>query len=595
MKKYRKIGTTVMLMSIIIATVITLALGILIKVSLNKVANRSLKTMEERMRADYDEMIKGQVQAVITMIEPIKEMVASGQLTEDKGKELAASLIRKARYLESGYFWVDTTEGKNVVLLGSAAEGTDRTDLVDVNGFKIVEKFLELGNGGSGSGYLEYYYPKEGETIPSPKRAYVQAYKPFGWIIGTGNYIDEFDKIIASETVEKNNYLNKVTVIIIVEALIALGLCVAASLIYGNMLSRKMALLSSLADSMSEYDFRDDDGNTDKKPGNSELDGMIETFKGVRKNLRMMALATIEDSNSVSDISDNLFEIVKSNAETASKAAGALDNVSDRVTEQAESTSSAAVANKNARALVENTLRILEKLETSVQVIDDRKNEGMALLKELKQAGRNSSEAFDIMKVMTGETSESAEKISAASQMIQSISDQTNLLALNAAIEAARAGEQGKGFAVVAEEIRKLAEQSAEFTKDIRAVIDVLMRKSEDSVAMMEKVSSAVDRQSDIRRAASGKFEEIATEVVSSRTVVEELKTSAARIEIESKSIMDMIESLSAISEENAASMEEVNAMVTEEAAQMGEISEMGSELNGIAGRLKSEMSNFKI
>ena len=147
----------------------------------------------------------------------------------------------------------------------------------------------------------------------------------------------------------------------------------------------------------------------------------------------------------------------------------------------------------------------------------------------------------------------------------------------------------------MAEEIRKLAEQSAEFTKDIRAVIDVLMRKSEDSVAMMEKVSSAVDRQSDIRRAASGKFEEIATEVVSSRTVVEELKTSAARIEIESKSIMDMIESLSAISEENAASMEEVNAMVTEEAAQMGEISEMGSELNGIAGRLKSEMSNFKI
>ena len=59
MKKYRKIGTTVMLMSIVIATVITLALGILIKVSLNKVANRSLKTMEERMRADYDEMIKG--------------------------------------------------------------------------------------------------------------------------------------------------------------------------------------------------------------------------------------------------------------------------------------------------------------------------------------------------------------------------------------------------------------------------------------------------------------------------------------------------------------------------------------------------------
>ena len=92
--------------------------------------------MEDRMREDYDEMIKGQVQSIVSLLDPINKQIEEGKLTEKDGKELAASIIRSAKYLESGYFWADTTEGTNVVLLGSAVEGTDRRGLTDHNGFK---------------------------------------------------------------------------------------------------------------------------------------------------------------------------------------------------------------------------------------------------------------------------------------------------------------------------------------------------------------------------------------------------------------------------------------------------------------------------
>ena len=199
------------------------------------------------------------------------------------------------------------------------------------------------------------------------------------------------------------------------------------------------------------------------------------------------------------------------------------------------------------------------------------------------------------MKVMTGETSDSVAKISQASEMIQSISDQTNLLALNAAIEAARAGESGKGFAVVAEEIRKLAEQSASFTKDIREVIEGLRQKSEDSVAMMEKVNSEIEKQTIIRAETDSKFAEIAKEVEIGRTVTNELKDSAAVLEKENRHLIEMVESLSSISEENAASTEEVNAAIDEEAEAMNNIATAQEELADIADMLRAEVAKFKI
>lgn len=595
MMKYRKIGTAVLFMCLSIAILLTAFFGIFSVTSIYKISNKELAVMEERMHKDYDEMIKGQVQTIVTMIEPINKQIQEGKLTEEKGKELAASVIREARYGESGYFWVDNTEGVNVVLLGSDIEGTNRTGIADHNGFKIVQRFLELGNG-EGSGFLDYYYPKANEAEASPKRAYVQIYKPFNWIIGTGNYVDEFDKIVALEREETNKIIGGIVGLIFISASVLLLASVVISFIFRKIISAKVDKTLGLAKKMAEFDLT---GSEYELPAarrkQDELDGLLKMVCTVRGNLEEMIRVISDNAAKVADISGDISQIVSRTNKIAEDAAESMENISKGSGELAEHTLSAASATGNTGNIIGDMMEVLNRLDESIRVINDRKNEGMKLLAELNKAGKNSSEAFGIMKVMTEETSESAAKISQASEMIQSISDQTNLLALNAAIEAARAGEAGKGFAVVADEIRKLAEQSASFTEDIREVIEVLKQKSEESVAMMEKVSTEIGKQTEIRAETGNKFTEISEQVEESRMVEEELKRSALILEKENKNLIEMVESLSAISEENAASTEEVNATIDEEARNMNTIAEAEEELKLIADRLKEEVARFKI
>ena len=595
MVKYRKIGTTVLFMCLSISIVLIGFFGVLSVTNIYGISNKQIVSMEDRMREDYDEMIKGQVQSIVSLLDPISKQIEEGKLTEKDGKELAASLIRSAKYLESGYFWADTTEGINVVLLGSAVEGTDRRGLVDHNGFKIVEKFLEIGNG-EGSGFLDYYFPKANETEPSQKRAYVQIYKPFNWIIGTGNYVDEFEKVVAAEKEATSKTIGGVVGIILVSSAILLFITAVLSFVFRNIISKKVDKTLALAKKISEFDLTGSECELPSFRGKpSELDGLLKMVCTVRGNLEEMIRNISNNAGKVADVAAGMAITVNDTNKMTKEVAIVMSHISQGSVEQAENTAEAAEATGKIGEIIRGIAKILVKLDESINAINDRKNEGMKLLAELNAAGKNSSEAFGAMKVMTGETSDSVAKISQASEMIQSISDQTNLLALNAAIEAARAGESGKGFAVVAEEIRKLAEQSASFTKDIREVIEGLRQKSEDSVAMMEKVNSEIEKQTIIRAETDSKFTEIAKEVEIGHAVTNELKDSAAVLENENRHLIEMVESLSSISEENAASTEEVNATIDEEAHAMNNIATAQEELAGIADMLRAEVAKFKI
>jgi exported protein of unknown function len=595
MVKYRKIGTTVLFMCLSISIVLIAFFGVLSVTNIYSISDKQIVSMEDRMREDYDEMIKGQVQTIVSLLDPINKQIEEGKLSEKDGKELAASIIRGAKYLENGYFWADTTEGINVVLLGSAVEGTDRRGLTDHNGFKIVEKFLEIGNG-EGSGFLDYYFPKANETEPSQKRAYVQIYKPFNWIIGTGNYVDEFEKVVAAEKESTSKTVGTVVGIILVSSAVLLFITVILSFIFRNVISKKVDKTLNLAKKISEFDLTGSECELPSLKGRpNELDGLLKMVCTVRGNLEEMIRNISGNAGKVADVAANMAATVNDTNKMTKEVATVMSHISQGSTEQAENTAEAAEATGKTGDTINAIVEILGKLDESISSINDRKDEGLKLLAELNAAGKNSSEAFGAMKVMTGETSDSVAKISQASEMIQSISDQTNLLALNAAIEAARAGESGKGFAVVAEEIRKLAEQSASFTKDIREVIEGLRQKSEDSVAMMEKVNTEIEKQTIIRAETDSKFAEIAKEVEIGRTVTNELKDSAAVLENENRHLIEMVESLSSISEENAASTEEVNAAIDEEAEAMNNIATAQEELADIADMLRAEVAKFKI
>lgn len=125
--------------------------------------------VEQTIRNNYDTSIKNQIENVITLLDGVYKKYESGEITLEEARELGADLVRNLRYDGDGYFWVDTTEGLNVVLLGSSTEGTNRYNFRDANGSLVVKDFIELALK-SGGGYLDYWFPKANQTQPLMKR-----------------------------------------------------------------------------------------------------------------------------------------------------------------------------------------------------------------------------------------------------------------------------------------------------------------------------------------------------------------------------------------------------------------------------------------
>nr|WP_162007820.1 methyl-accepting chemotaxis protein [Heliorestis convoluta] len=179
------------------------------------------------------------------------------------------------------------------------------------------------------------------------------------------------------------------------------------------------------------------------------------------------------------------------------------------------------------------------------------------------------------------------QKISDASQMIRSIAEQTNLLALNAAIEAARAGEAGRGFTVVAEEIRKLADQSNLFSREIEKVLDELITESQKAVQVMEAASHLVEEQSEHISMTEKKFAGMAGAITKIREMSGTIEKSALEMEQQKGHIIEVLENLTAIAEENSAAIQEASASIEEQKTSTREIAQASENLVKMAEDMK--------
>ncbi|MDL1982392.1 MAG: cache domain-containing protein [Deltaproteobacteria bacterium] len=134
-----------------------------------------------------DLLIKSEFETAVSMLQAIYTKHQQGEMTLEQAKMLGADLLRELRYGTEGYFWADTAEGVNVVLYGRKdVEGRNRVEDKDQNGTFYIKEFLAKSK--AGGGYVEYWFPKKGQTTPQPKRSYVFLFKPFGWVVGSGYY-----------------------------------------------------------------------------------------------------------------------------------------------------------------------------------------------------------------------------------------------------------------------------------------------------------------------------------------------------------------------------------------------------------------------
>ena len=326
-----------------------------------------------------------------------------------------------------------------------------------------------------------------------------------------------------------------------------------------------------------------------------EFGEMAHAIENMRQSIKEMVVNIAEHSQQVASSSEELSATSQQSNTAAEEVGRTIEEIANGASNQASSTQQGVVNITEMGNLIEKDLEYVKHLNEATVQVRQLKDEGMTTMEELVKHANTNREASEEISEIILNTNASAEKIEEASGMIRSIAEQTNLLALNAAIEAARAGEQGRGFAVVAEEIRKLAEQSNEFTEEIASIIGDLIDKTGSAVKTMEVMDQTVESQSTSLEATTHKFDGIAGAIESMREVIESINHSANEMGEKKNEIIEVMESLSAISEENAAGTEEASASVEEQIASVAEISNASEELARLAEEMQLSISNFKI
>lgn len=561
--------------------------------SLRNVTENSLITLEKTIRDDFDNFSKSQVVNVISMLDKIYQQYENGEFSAEEAKKLSTDLIRDMRYQDGGYFWADDLEGNNIVLLGNEAEGTNRYNARDAN--RVYYMHSLISNGKAGGGYSDYHFPREGETEASPKRAYSQIFEPYGWIIGTGNYTDDIDEVVAEQKLAMEQQFNEMKrrIYIVMFSCLALAFLIMSLTIAGVAIGFRDTIngLKELAKGNFTHKFpqkyakrKDDFGILIQETNNMETsvanlvdhvkentDGIYELVGNITSNITVLtdkiesiSATTQELAASMEETSASSEEMAAS-AEMANKAAGTMSEQS--------------ISGK------EEAIEIGKRAEKTKTAVIDAQKRAEALLTEMNV---KLSGALEQVKVIN--------QIGELAEAIMGITSQTNLLALNASIEAARAGEAGRGFAVVADEIGQLADQSKNTVSKIQQIISqvtvAVQNLSTNAAELLQFVSKDVHDDYTHFLQVGNQYSKDGEEIES---MVGSINTNAVSLSNMLENITEAVKNVATAAQEGAQVTNDIADRNTEIRENAGSVMDMVAQTNTLIGILKQEVAKFQV
>lgn len=328
---------------------------------------------------------------------------------------------------------------------------------------------------------------------------------------------------------------------------------------------------------------------------NDEIGSLSKSADKLQEGLSDIVGQIYDSSDSVSNSSRNISQLASLCNEQIESVASAVNDMAQTATTQAGDITQLSNNMNDIQGLIDENGQASQNLADASGEIDNVTSEGMKEVERLMEVTKESLESFNqIFSLLTGIT-DSATKIGEASSLITDIASQTNLLSLNASIEAARAGEAGRGFAVVAEQIRQLAEQSAESASTINEMLDALKKASDLADRQSKVVKDNVNTQSASVEATRGKFVDIVDSINKVNEAIRRITDVNDVINTNFSQVNDLVTSLSAAAEENAASSEEIAATTDMIKTSVGNVYEVSKEIDREADLLADEVKHFKI
>lgn len=591
--KNLKVRTKLNLILTLVILLVVLASVVSIN-NMNQVKDKALETIDASSRQSYDDSIKQQVSVVISLLSEINDEYKAGTYTLDEAKKIAADEVRQMRYGDAGYFWIDQSDGTNVVLLGSDTEGTNRMETQDAEGYQMIKEIIRVAVE-DGGGYTDYVFPKEGETEPSPKRSYSEYFEPFDWVVGTGNYTDYIDTAIAAQDEEFSGYAVKKAATMIVACVVMLIIVAILIAMISRDITKSLKKIKEQFDIIAGGNF----ARKMQKPMLKRKDDfgqLANELEKMRESVRsLLAQVKIEAANI-----DTVVESIDSH----------VFNLNGEIEDVSATTEQLAASTQETAASAEQINGMTQQIEEAAREIAIRAQDGATEAEEIHQRATQTKDetVANRMKVkqMLSEIREGLEKaledakvveqISVLADSILAITGQTNLLALNASIEAARAGEAGKGFAVVAEEIRVLAEQSKDAVANIQAVTENVNHAVRNLTSDSNRLLDFVD--TDIVESFNN-FEKMADDynldAAKINDLVSDFSATSEELVASITNITQAIDGISSASNDSAAGTTNIAQKTVSIANGSAEVMKGAKDAESSAEELRKNVNNFII
>ena len=457
--------------------------------------------------------------------------------------------------------------------------GTSERVLYTQAGEKVINTVLKGGQEYSasnvdivGSKYYTYYVP-----------LYQAGTQEVIGMVFCGRAQADVEKEIKAVT---NSILLGTILVVVIAALISVF--VALSIV--KAIHRSIEVLEKVAEGDLTEEVPDD-----LMKRKDELGQMSSCIESLRASLVEIISELKRHSTNLYSSSDKLDVASREATDSIGQVNQAIAEISDGATSQADETQQATENVILMGNMVEDTSSELKNLVDISESMLQAGTRAIETLDKLDKINRKASDAIDLIYEQTNTTNESVARIQEATALITDIAEETNLLSLNASIEAARAGEQGRGFAVVANQIQKLAEQSNESASRIASIITELLADSEKSVKTMDEVRQIMEEQSEDVRQTQAAFEDVRNGIDQTTTGMGTISEKTSSLDSARVSVVDVVQNLTAIAEENAASTQQTSASANEFSNLVGEIKDETVSLKEIADGIEKSVGVFRL
>ncbi len=554
---------------------------------------------QDAMVAERKSKLRAMDQNLVKLFEFYHGQETSGALTRDEAQARAKDAVRSLRYEDNGYFWINDLDSRIVMHpIKPELDNTDQSGMKDPTGKFIFREFAAVAKA-KGEGFVDYYWPKPGAEEPVLKYSHVAGFAPWGWVVGTGVYADDLAAMFQRNALSMAGWLaiGAVAIVLVAFAIVRSVVgpiarlntsmqAIAQEDVSGEVpgterrdeVGDMARVVSVLRDSVreraelrireseqqqridaernegerrqraitqSQLDAMDTVGSALERLARGDLSAHIDAIAPEYAKLRADFNQAAEALNSVIGAIAHSTDVVHGNA---GGIAAAANNLSQRTEQQAAS--------------LEETAAALDEITAAVRSASDRAAEASRMVGQTKEsAGRSGAIVREAVAAM-GRIEEASNRIGQIIGVIDEIAFQTNLLALNAGVEAARAGEAGRGFAVVAQEVRELAQRSANAAKEIKGLIGNSATEVGNGVALVRSTGEALAEIEQLVHQVNDQVQLIATAAREQSVGLAEVNTAVNQMDQMTQQNAAMVEETSAAGQTLSQESEELRALL---------------------------------